>query len=179
MPKNKSDSPVFEIVVVLAIVVIVAITGQVLLHYENKGSTRSNTITGFAVSEQGGEEPAKPGFLDVGIDKIEVNPPSPLVGEPFEIRIIVANKGFVDIDTPFYVEAKLIPNGENVKPTILQFVVTQVLKPGEKTTAVFRIATVTREGPMRIIATADSTAKLNDQNPSNDMRSKTIILTSQ
>jgi hypothetical protein len=32
---------------------------------------------------------------------------------------------------------------------------------------------------LRIIATADSTAKLDDQNPSNDQRSKTIIINTQ
>ncbi|MBW2990169.1 hypothetical protein KY348_00520 [Candidatus Woesearchaeota archaeon] len=177
MPKKKDSSPVFEIFVVLAIVAIVAVTGQVLLRYENTGSS-ANAITGFAVAEYE-EEMVEEEFLDVGVDDIKVNPPSPLIGEPFEIRVIVANKGFVEINTPFYVQAKLIPNAENVKPTLLNSVITQILKPGETSTAVFRIATVTKEGPMKIIATADSTAKLGDDNPSNDQRSKTIILTNQ
>jgi len=174
MARKNQDNPVFEVFVVLAIVAIVAVTGQVLLHYENK----SNDITGFAVSEQEEEHTSKE-FLDIGVEDIVVNPPSPLIGEPFEIRIIVSNQGFADINTPFYVKAELIPNSKDAKPTVLNSAITKLLKPGDTATAVFRIATVTKEGPMRIIATADSTAKLNDQNPSNDMRSKTIILTTQ
>nr|MCK4929702.1 hypothetical protein [Nanoarchaeota archaeon] len=174
MPKKKIDNPVFEIIVVLAIVAVVAITGQVLMHYETTG----NAITGFAVADYE-EEVAEDEFLDIGIDDIRVNPPSPLIGEPFEIRITVANKGFTEINTPFYVEAELIPGGEDISPTILNYAITQILKPDEKATAVFNIAMVTREGPMKIIATADSTNKFDDNNPSNDQRSKTIIITSQ
>lgn len=170
MPKKKIDTPLFEIVVVLAIVAIVAITGQVLTQYEKT----DNAVTGFAVADY--EEEVEDEFLDVGVDNIYVNPPSPLIGEPFEIRISVANKGFVDINTPFYVEAKLVPSGKDISPIFLYYAITQVLKPKEKATAVFNVLPITNEGPMRIIATADSTGKLDDDNPSNNQRSKTIII---
>lgn len=178
MPEKKAENPVFEIFVVLAIVAIVAVTGQVLLHFENKDtlSLGGDGMTGFAVADYE-EEPAQ-GFLDVGIDNIEVNPPSPLIGEPFELKITVANTGFVEINTPFYIEAELTPMG-NTEPIVLNSVITQVLKPGEKASAVFNIITVTNEGPLKILATADSTAKLDDQNPSNDRRSKTVIITAE
>lgn len=173
MAKNKRESPIFEIFVVLAIVAIVAVTGQIMLNYGEK----DNMVTGFAIAES--EEEAKPDFLDVGIEKIEVNPPSPLIGEAFEIKVTVVNKGFVDVKIPFYVQAKLVPPGEDVEPTVITRVMTKILVPGDKSAALFRIATVTKEGPLKIIATADSTAKLDDNNPSNDQRSKTIIITEE
>ena len=173
MPKKRQDSPVFEIVVVLAIVAIVAVTGQVLMRYEMRGG-----ITGLAVADYE-EEAAKKEFLDVGVDEIKVNTPSPLIGEPFEIRVIIANKGFKEINTPFYVEVKLVHQGEKVKPTLINSAIIQILEPGEESTAIFRIATITKEGPVRIIATADPTNKLDDDNPSNNQRSKTIIITSE
>lgn len=179
MAKKKEQSPVFEIVVVLAIVAIVAITGQVLLHFEEKGipNLGDDTITGFAVADSEEEEAAED-FLDVGVDDIKVNPPSPLIGEPFEVSVVVANKGFVEINTPFYVEVKLTPQG-NVEPTVLNYVITQILNPGEEVTPVFNIVEITNEGPIKILATADSTVKLDDKNPSNDRRTKTIIMTAE
>ena len=179
MAKKKIDSSVFEIVVVLAIVFIVAFTGQVLIHYEGKSlRVGSGPITGNVVAE-GTEEASAKDFLDVGIKKIEVNPPSPLVGESFEIKITVANEGFVAINEPFYVQAEVTPNGEDVKPTVVNNVVTNSLKPGEESTVSFKIALVSKEGPVKIIATADSTVKLDDKNSANDQRSKTIIISSQ
>ncbi|MBU1322091.1 MAG: hypothetical protein KKF46_07080 [Nanoarchaeota archaeon] len=184
MVKKKSESPVFEIFVVLAIVAIVAITGQVLIHFDGRAGITyegndiaANAITGFAMAEDGVEEPEST-YVDVGVVKINVNPPSPIIGSPFEVKITVANQGHTTLDTPFYVKAELIPNGENVKPTVVNSVVSQILEPDEEATVLFRIAAVTKEGPMKIIGTADSTLKLDDQNPSNDQRSKTIIITS-
>ncbi len=173
--RKKQDSPVFEIFVVLAIVAIVAITGQVLLHLDNNGS---ESITGFSVAENPVEASFKD-FIDVGVDDIVVNPPTPLIGEPFEITILISNQGFSDINQPFYLEVKLVPNGENVKPTIVNPVMTEALEPGEKTKSLIKVTMVNKEGPMRILVTADSTGKLDDDNPSNNKRSKTIIVTSQ
>lgn len=170
MPKKKIDNPVFEIIVVLAIVAIVAITGQVMLRYEMRGGA----VTSFAVADY--EEEAKDEFLDISVNNIQVNPPSPVIGESFEIKITIANKGFVEINTPFFVGAKLIPNGKNFYPINLNSAVTQRLESDEEISVLFRIATITREGPMRIIVTADSTGKLDDDNPSNNQRSKTVII---
>ncbi|KYK25743.1 hypothetical protein AYK26_01875 [Euryarchaeota archaeon SM23-78] len=175
MAKKKDDSPLFEIIVVLAIVVIVAITGQVLMRYE----TRDTTITGLAVADFEEERMGEDEFLDIGVSDIIVNPPSPIIGQPFEVKVFVANQGQVEIKTPFYVELKLIPNIENAEPTVITSAMTQFLKPGEESSATFRVATVTREGPLKLIATADSTVKLDDDNPANDMRSKTVIINIQ
>jgi hypothetical protein len=179
MAKKKIDSSVFEIVVVLAIVFIVAFTGQVLISFGTKSvKTSSDMITSNVVAEGAEQAPAED-FLDVGIKGIQVNPPSPIVGEPFEIRIIVANEGFVAINEPFYVKAEITPNGEDVKPTVVNSVVTNSLKPGEESIVSFKIALVSKEGPVRIIATADSTVKLDDKNSANNQRSKTIIINTQ
>jgi len=180
MVKKKYDGPVFEIFVVLAIVAIVAITGLVLTDFERDIPATSfggDQLTGFAVAEYG-EEEAESGFLDVAIDNIIVNPPTPLTGKPLKVEVVVANKGETAIKTPFYVKAELFPYGENVKPTVLNSVVTEFLEPGDTSIAVFNIAMVTKEGPLKIIATADSTVKLDDQNPANDQRSKTVIIVS-
>jgi hypothetical protein len=181
MAKKKEESAVFEVVVVLAIVAIVALTGQVILNLENTGSSFSlgeGGITGFAVA---GEESAIPkeDFIDVGVSEIEVNPQSPLIGEPFSIKITLSNEGFEKITTPFYVEAKITPNVEGVKPTKVYSAVTQSFAPGEKVSVLFNVAMVTSEGPVRIIATSDYTLKLGDANPSNDFLSKTIVISSQ
>lgn len=180
--KNKSkDNPVFEIFVVLAIVAIVAITGQVLANYENSGvlpGRGSNAITGFVISDFE-EESIENDFLDLGVTSISVNPPSPIIGMPFKVKVTVANQGFEEIDTPFYVKVEITPNGKNVKPTVINSAITRTLAPGEEASAVISIALVTKEGPMKIIATADSTGKLDDENPSNNQRSKTVIITAE
>jgi hypothetical protein len=179
MAKKKIDSSVFEIVIVLAIVFIVAFTGQVLISFGSKTvNTGSDMITSQVVAEEN-REIASQDFLDVGIKNIEVNPPSPLVGEPFEIKITVANEGFVAINEPFYIKAEITPNGEDVKPTVVNSVVTNSLKPGEESIVSFKIALISKEGPVKIIATADSTVKLDDKNSANNQRSKTIIISSQ
>ncbi|MBN2459667.1 hypothetical protein JXB28_05255 [Candidatus Woesearchaeota archaeon] len=179
MAQKKEESAVFEIVVVLAIVAIVALTGQVLLNLETTGSGFSlgEGITGFAVADEDTSIPKEP-FIDVGVADIEVDPQSPLVGEPFSVKITVANEGFEKISTPFYIEAKIMPNVEGAKPTKIYNAVTQSLNPGEKASVMFNIAMVTAEGPVRIIATSDYTFKLGDNNPSNDVRSKTIVISS-
>jgi len=175
------NSSVFEIIVVLAIVAIVAVTGQVLIRYEGAGSgtgmASSDLITGNVVAEEA--VPEEQPFVDVGVKKIEINPPSPLIGEAFEVLVTVSNDGFVKIDTPFYVQIEIMPYGDNIKSTVTQAVITKVLEPGEESVVSFNILTVTKEGPMKIIATADSTVKLDDQNPSNNQMSKTVIINSQ
>ncbi len=179
MAKKKNDSPVFEIFVVLAIVAIVAVTGQVLVNMDKAPAPKgfgSDEITGFAVAEY--EEEVEDDFLDLGVREIVVNPPTPIIGESFKVLVRVENKGFTPIKTPFYVELKLMPRG-NLEPSVFTSVVTEILEPGRTSSAVFNMAAVTSEGPMKIIATADSTAKLPDDNPSNDRRSKTVIITSQ
>jgi hypothetical protein len=182
MAKKREDSAVFEIVVVLAIVAIVALTGQMLLYFDKTGKSLSfggEGLTGYAVSEEELEKNAAEDFLDIGVSSVEINPPSPVIGEPFEIKITLANEGFVEIKTPFYVKAELRVGEENAPSTALNKAVTQSLKPGEKTEIALNIAMVTKEGPLKIIATADSTAKLDDDNPSNNQRSKTVIISSQ
>ncbi len=187
MAKQKKEGSVFEIIVVLAIVAIVAVTGQVLINYEQKGvynqvssTGSSDSITGFVVSEPTGEaEVTENPFTDIGVKDIEVNPPSPLIGQSFEVRIILKNEGKSAIKTPFYVQAELTPSGENIKPTIVNSAVGTVLEPGDETSAVFQITMVATEGPVKIIAIADSTAKLDDYNPGNNQRSKTIIITAE
>jgi hypothetical protein len=86
--RKKEDNRVFETVVVLAIVFMVAVTGLVLTSYENKNGFSADGITGNIVAEENTPaEAAPPGFLDLGISGIEINPPSPVIGTPFEIRI--------------------------------------------------------------------------------------------
>ena len=117
-------------------------------------------------------------LVDIAVVDIEVDPQSPLVGEPFSVKITLANEGFKKINTPFYVETNIMPNVEGAKPTKVYNAVTQSLEPGEKASVVFNIAMVTAEGPVKIIATSDYTFKLGDYNPSNDVRSKTIVISS-
>ncbi|MBN2052298.1 hypothetical protein JW756_02235 [Candidatus Woesearchaeota archaeon] len=180
---KEQNNSVFEIIVVLAIVAIVAVTGQVLIHYEGGSSSGATAlvsrdlITGNVVAEQAAPEETP--FLDIGVKSIEVNPPSPIIGEAFEIKVNVVNNGFVKIDTPFYVQIELLPSGGDIQSTKTQAAMTKVLEPGEDSVAVFNILTVTKEGPLKIIATADSTVKLDDQNPSNNQMSKTIIINTQ
>ena len=179
MVKKKYDGPIFEIFVVLAIVAIVAITGLVLTDFGRDMPATSfggDQLTGYAIADYNEEAESDSGFLDVGVDKIIVDPPTPLTGKPLKVEVVVANKGETAIKTPFYVKAELFPYGENVKPTVLNSVVTEFLEPGDTSIAVFNIAMVTKEGPLKIIATADSTVKLDDQNPANDQRSKTVII---
>jgi hypothetical protein len=180
MAKKKEESAVFEVVVVLAIVAIVALTGQVILNIDTTGTSFSlgGDITGFSVAGDDSAIP-KEDFIDVGVSEIEVNPQSPLIGEPFSIKITLSNEGFEKITTPFYVEAKITPNVEGVKPTKVYSAVTQSFAPGEKVSVLFNVAMVTAEGPVRIIATSDYTLKLGDDNPSNDFLSKTIVISSQ
>ena len=182
MAKQREHGALFEIVVVLAIVAIVAFTGQMLLYLEKTGSSLSlggGGLTGYAVSEEGAGETTKEDFLDIGVSWIEVNPPSPIIGESFEVKITLANEGFTEIKTPFYVEVELRVGEESVQSTAVSKAVTQSLKPGEKADVAFDIDMVTKEGLLKIIATADSTSKLDDDNPSNNQRSKTVIISSQ
>jgi hypothetical protein len=125
------------------------------------------------VSEQA-DEPDQ-GFIDVGVSSIEVNPPSPLTGEPFEVTVKLSNEGTADITIPFYVELKVMPNIE-AEPMVLQSVMTKSMKAGESSSLTFKTA-VGGEGAYRIIASADSTVKFDDINPANNMMSKTIIVT--
>jgi len=177
--KHQHQSSVFEIVVILAIVLIVAITGQVLLHYQVSSSSSqggSASPTGFVVSETGEE---KTDFLDLGVKSIEINPPSPIIGESFEVKVTIANLGFTTIATPFYVQVKLLPNGEDVKPVLINEAVAKILAPNDEAAVSFQIAMVSAEGPLRVIAIADATNKLDDQNPSNDQLSKTVVINIQ
>jgi hypothetical protein len=180
MAKKKVDSSVFEIVVVLAIVFIVAFTGQILISFGSKPVNvgTSDMITGNVVAEGTEQTPAE-SFLDVGIKNIEVNPPSPIVGEPFEIKIIVANEGFVAINEPFYINAEVIPSGDNVQTLMVNSATVKNLNPGDESIVIFKISLISNEGPVKIIATADSTVKLDDKNSANNQRSKTIIINSQ
>jgi CARDB len=173
------QSSIFEIVVILSIVLIVAITGQVLLHYQAGTSSStggSASPTGFVVSETGKE---KADFLDLEVKSIKINPPSPIVGEPFDVKVTIANQGFTTIETPFYVQVKLVPNGEDVKPVIINQAVAKTLAPNNEALVSFQISMISAEGPLRVIAIADYTKKLNDQNPSNDQLSKTVVINIQ
>jgi hypothetical protein len=188
MAKKKDQSSAFEIVVVLSIVFIVAFTGQVLIHYEKQGRigvssiTGANGVTGLVVGDTVGDvdwDWVKREFLDVGITDIEVNPPSPLIGEPFDIKVKVANEGFVATGVPFYIKLEIIPEDDNGAgaSTVLFTPMTKSLAPGEESGVSFKIAMITKEGALRIIATADSTSKLGDKNTANNQRSTTVIIT--
>ena len=189
MAKKKNDSSVFEIIVVLSIVAIVAFTGQVLIHYGRAGTATgtatgafaSNTATGFVTggSSEENQPSARDTFLDVGVKDIIVDPPSPIVGEPFEVKVIIDNEGFVATTTPFYVKVEIVPVEGDAEPVVVSPIVTNYLAPGEESAVSFKIALITREGSFKIIATADSTAKLADQNTANNQRSKTLIISSQ
>ncbi|MFH0870031.1 MAG: CARDB domain-containing protein [archaeon] len=179
MKSKKKNNPVFEIIVVLAIVAIVAVTGLVLVKFESKSASLSGIsldgsgMTGFVVSEP----EADASFTDIAISEITVNPPSPIIADPFEVRITLKNEGAEDITVPFYVRAEFIPNLEGVEPIALDTIMTKSIKKGESAAVVFNVAAVTNEGPFKIIATADSTAKLDDMNSANNQMSKTIIIT--
>lgn len=179
--KKKENNPVFEIVVVLAIVAIVAVTGLVLVKFESRSASLSSVgvasdgMTGLVVSEP--EQEIDAPFIDIAVSEITVNPPSPIIADPFEVRITLKNQGAEDITTPFYVKAEFIPNLEGVEPISLDTIMTRSIKKGESAAVVFNVAAVTNEGPFRIIATADSTAKLDDMNTANNQMSKTIIIT--
>jgi hypothetical protein len=180
MAKKKDQSSAFEIIVVLSIVFIVAFTGQVLIHYEGKEKTRvgSNGITGFVVGS--GDDSAKNEFLDISVVNIEVNPPSPFIGEPFEVIVTVANEGFITTQTPFYVKLELVSKGVDdvdSSPTILYAAMPKNLRPGEEASLSFKIAMIAKEGALKVIASADPTSKLKDKNPANNVRSSTVIIT--
>ena len=177
--KGKSESMAFEIVVVLAIVFMVSVTGLVLTSYEHRGigagSTSSgNGLTGFVVSET--PEESEPAFLDVGVSDITIDPENPLIGEMFTISVEITNEGQAEITTPFYVAVELSQPSIPSQPLVLQGVIPKAMAPGEKITLPFKIAAIVVEGPMRVLASADSTAKLLDQNPSNNQRTKTFII---
>jgi hypothetical protein len=175
--EKREESSVFEIIVVLAIVAIVAATGQVLIHSNGGAGIGSNGITGFSVSES--QVAPADEFIDIGVKSIDVNPPSPLIGTPFEVTVTVANEGKATITTPFYVKLEISPVDEDSKPTVLDAVVGKALAPGDQVSLSFKIAMIANEGAFKIIATADSTAKLDDANSANNQRSKTLIITSQ
>lgn len=178
--KGKSESLTFEIVVVLAIVFMVSVTGLVLTSYENKG-TGSNIVsgdgmTGFAVSDLGDGSASEPSSLDVGVSDIIIDPENPIIGETFTISVEIANEGRVETVTPFYITAELSQPSMPSEPLVLFGVIPKSLKPGEKISIPFKIAAIVVEGPMRVLASADSTAKLLDKNPSNNQRTKTFII---
>jgi hypothetical protein len=188
MAKKKEQGSLFEIIVVLSIVFIVAFTGQVLIHYEKQGRTGVSSIagangaTGLVVGDSVGDTDwgsVKKEFLDVGVKDIEVNPPSPLVGKPFDIEVKVANEGFVATGVPFYIKLEIIPENDNGAgaSTVLFTPMTKSLEPGEESGVSFKIAMITNEGALRIIATADATSKLDDKNTANNKRSTTVIIT--
>jgi hypothetical protein len=177
----RPDTPIFEILVILAIVAIVAVTGQVLIHYDQiakQGGPDSGGLTGMVVGTA--DEPETADFLDIGVTKVETNPESPLNGQPFEVKVTVENKGLVDVTVPFYIELKFIPqNLASAKEQTINTIMPQILKVGESAEASVFVTTVMPEGPLRIIATADSTVKLEDKNPSNNQMSKTVIVTNE
>jgi hypothetical protein len=175
--KKKSDSMAFEVVVVLAIVFMVSVTGLVLTSYENKGAgsiSSGDAMTGFVVSEAT-EEPES-SFLDIGVSDIIIDPKSPIIGEMFTVSVEITNEGKAEINTPFYIAVELSQPGMSSEPLVLQGVVPKIMAPGEKITLPFKIAAIVVEGPLRVLASADSTAKLLDQNPSNNQRTKTFIV---
>jgi hypothetical protein len=170
MAKKKEHDSLFEIVVVLSIVFIVAFTGQVLVSYEAKdkvGVSQANGITGFVVSNPASAS-ARSDFLDVSVSEIEVNPITPLVGMPFEVNVKVANEGFVASGVPFYVKLEVVSDSGAIAPTVLYAPVTKSLEPREEVSVDFRITMLTKEGALRAIATADPTSKIDDKNPSNN-----------
>lgn len=181
MAKKKDQGSAFEIIVVLSIVFIVAFTGQVLIHYEKNGSTGfgGNSAAGFVVSTPD-DSSAKSTFMDVSVTNIDVNPPSPFIGQPFDVIVSIDNEGFVETGNPFYVKLELVSKGVDdvdSAPTILYTPMTKSLKPGEQADVSFKIAMIAKEGAVRIIATADPTSKLGDKNPANNVRSTTVIIT--
>jgi hypothetical protein len=183
----RHDNATFEILVVLAIVAIVALTGQVLIHYNEAsrdssitGNVVSNGMTGFVVSD---DEPNSAELVDVAISRIEVNPESPLIGDPFEVKVFFANKGTVDVTTPFVVELHFEPKTEDetrlLEPIVISTMMSEVLRAGDETSAAVLVTTIVPEGPMRIVAVSDATGKLTDANPANNVYSKTIIVATE
>lgn len=188
MAKKNEQGSLFEIVVVLSIVFIVAFTGQILIHFESQGKTgrsgitSSDRITGFVVGDNVGDfdwGSANREYLDLAIEDVEINPLSPSVGEPFDIKVKMVNQGLVETGALFYVRLEIVPLDGSGAPTILFTPMTKSLKPGEESGVSFRIAMITQEGPLKITATADSTSKLDDKNLRNNQRSTTVIITSQ
>jgi hypothetical protein len=187
MAGKKRESIAFEIIVVFAIVAIVGITGQVLVHYQSSqggagdskiAAAKGGLLTGFAVSSQ--EIVGEIGFNDLSIERIEVYPPSPLIGDPFEVRVYLKNKGFQAIKTPFAVEAKFEPKpvfqDEALEPITVWTLMPQIMLPGQEAVASFLVTTIMPEGPLRITSIADSTGKLKDDHPDNNLMSKTIVV---
>jgi hypothetical protein len=183
----RHDNATFEILVVLAIVAIVALTGQVLMHYNDVSSSSSITgnvvsdgMTGFVVSDN---EPESAEFVDVAISRIEVNPESPMIGDPFEVKVFFINKGTVDVTTPFVVELHFEPKTEDetrlLEPIVISTMMSEVLIVGDETSAAVLVTTIVPEGPMRIVAVSDATGKLTDMNPANNVYSKTIIVATE
>ena len=179
---KRSVSDTFEIVVVLAIVAIVALTGQTLIRMSANvaaapaGDGSANAISGFAVADEGTSGRT---FTDISVEGIDVNPPSPLIGDPFRVTVFLKNRGTEEIRSPFYVDLAFEPRGDGVEAYQQQTVtevMPQILAPGQETSLSFLVTTIVPEGPVRIIATADSTNKLDDMNTANNQLSKTIIV---
>ena len=185
---NRRDSSTFEIVVVLAIVAMVAVTGQVLIYYDGVRSSASpvggpesgSLISGFVVAGDAGNEAS---FTDISVEKIEVNPASPLLGDPFEIKVTLKNKGTAEVSVPFYLQIEIAPKSPEAEvalpPGYVQGISTQILEPGDETVVSALVTTIMPEGPLRITAYADSTFKLDDQNLANNQLSKTIIVATE
>ncbi len=183
--EKRSISDTFEILVVLAIVGLVAVTGQVLIYFQTQqgaaatvaGDGSGSQLSGFVVAQEA--QGAQKELTDISVERIEVNPPAPLIGDPFRVTVVLKNKGNVEIKTPFYVELAFEPRGdgvENYQPLKITQVVPQVLAPGEETSISSLVTTIVPEGPVRITATADASAKLDDYNLANNQLSKTIIV---
>jgi hypothetical protein len=181
---KKRESETFEIIVILAIVAIVAITGQVLIYLDSAErpttsafSAMKDGFTGFATLGLESQS-AKPAISDVSIDRIETDPASPLVGEPFQIKAFVKNNGNTNLETPIYLSLGFQPMGDNaaLEPVALQSVMPKILLPGEEAAVSFLVTAIIPEGPMRITALADSTGKIADANPANNELSRTIIV---
>lgn len=171
-------SETFEIVVVLAIVAIVAFTGQALIYFETQSSAQGSEdlISGNVVAE---EATSGRDFSDISVERLDVNPQSPLIGDPFRVTVVLKNRGTVEINTPFYVEFSFEPRGESVselEPIEVVEVMPQILAPGQETGISILVSTIVPEGPLRIVATADVSNKLDDHNTANNQLSKTIIV---
>jgi hypothetical protein len=179
MAKKKVDSSVFEIIVILSIVGMVAFTGQMLVYFEKGGSLATSTggsPTGFVAL--GEEEEAS--IVDIAVKSIEVNPPSPLRGQSFEVKAIIANEGDQEISTPFYVKLSIIDvDDAKVGPIVFHTAVPQIIRPGKEAAAVFNIVTFGKEGAFRLAVEADPEDKLGDNHLANNVRGKTLIITNE
>lgn len=183
MAKGK-DSATFEIIVILAIVAIVAVTGQVLIFYgKSDGSasysavSSSDGISGFVISEESSSETA---ITDLLVERIDVNPASPLIGDLFEVKVVLKNAGNQDIKTPFVVTLNLQPQSNvETEPLKMLKIMPKILAPGEEATAEFLVTAIMPEGPLRLSTEADSTGKLADMNTANNVMSKTIVVAVQ